>query len=105
MRSSKYNSKITFVDGIRFDSKREARRYSELKLAQKVGIIRDLELQPEYVYEVDYKKMFSYFADFRYQDVKSGQVITEDCKGFKTQVYKLKKKLIEAQHKRRIIET
>ena len=93
----------TVVDGITFDSKREANRYSELLLMEKAGIIASLRLQPEFKCMVNGKKVCTYKADFEYLMVDDigpqgqiGYYIVEDVKGFKTPVYRLKKKLVEA---------
>lgn len=102
---SKYGAKKTEVDGFIFDSKREAERYSELKIREKAGEIFDLELQPRFECVVNGKLICTYIADFRYKErfhsKKDGEGITfqtlvEDVKGMKTPVYKLKKKLVEA---------
>lgn len=95
---SKYNARRTELDGITFDSKREADRYAMLKILQKAGEISDLELQPEYelipgyVYEGKKIRPLKYRADFRYRN--RGQLVVEDCKGCKTPVYLLKKKML-----------
>tara|TARA_R110000824_G_scaffold36098_1_gene112426 strand:- start:2528 stop:2836 length:309 start_codon:yes stop_codon:yes gene_type:complete len=91
---TKYRAIKTEVDGITFDSRKEAARYKELILLEKSGVISHLELQPQYDCVVDGKKICSYRADFRYFDEKS--CVIEDVKGYKTPVYKLKKKLVEA---------
>lgn len=101
-RISKYRAVKTVVDGITFDSKAEARRYRELKLLEDSGFIRRLELQPEFVFELDGKPIFKYRADFRY--FEGGTRIVEDVKGVRTDVYRLKKKLIEAAFNVRITE-
>ncbi|MDU4209175.1 MAG: DUF1064 domain-containing protein [Finegoldia magna] len=96
---SKYKAKKTTVDGIKFDSKREANRYCELKLLEKAKEIRNLVLQPRFLLqdeffdknEVKHKKI-EYVADFMYID-KCGKTIVEDVKGVLTDVYKLKKKM------------
>jgi len=100
---TKYRAIRTMVDGIYFDSKREANRYSELKMMEKAGIIASLKLQPEFKCQIDGKKICTYKADFEYlmvdeqgPDGQIGYYIVEDVKGFKTPVYKLKKKLVEA---------
>ena len=100
---TKYRAIRTMVDGIYFDSKREANRYSELKMMEKAGIINSLKLQPEFKCVVNGKKVCTYKADFEYLMVDDigpqGQIsyyIVEDVKGFKTPVYRLKKKLVEA---------
>ncbi len=104
-KKSKYKAKKVVVDGITFDSKKEARRYSELKLLEKTDLIRDLELQKRYELQAKYKnglgkgiRKIEYVADFVYYDVKKDKVVVEDVKGYKTDIYKLKKKLFEKQH-------
>lgn len=100
----KYHSKKTIIDGIEFDSKKESMRYQELKLLERAGKIRDLKLQPEYELIPKFKKNNKtyrktiYKADFSYFDIESNKYITEDVKGFKTDVYKLKKKLFEYRY-------
>ena len=95
---NKYNAKPIVIDGIRFDSTGEGRRYSELKLLLKAGIISKLELQPVYLLQEAFThkgkkhRVINYKADFRY--IENGEIITEDFKGFKTNTYKLKKKLL-----------
>ena len=91
---NKYRAVKTEVDGIMFDSKREAARYMELMLLQKAGEISRLELQPKYDCVVNGHKICNYKADFRYFNA-NGSVV-EDVKGMKTPVYRLKKKLVEA---------
>lgn len=95
----KYNSKKTVVDGIAFDSKREARRYQELKALEKAGRITDLKLQVPYTLMSSTKdangktiRGIKYIADFVYRE--NGQEVVEDCKGYRTEVYKIKKKLM-----------
>ena len=102
-RRSKYNAKKTVVDGIVFHSKAEARRYPILKLLEKSGHIKDLRLQVPFVYRINDKKIFTYYADFTYFDVNNNDTI-EDVKGMKTPVYRLKKKLIEAHYGIKITE-
>lgn len=95
----KYNAKKTAVDGITFDSKKEATRYRELKALERVGKIDRLELQPRFVlmdgfrYEGKAVRKIEYVADFLYRDLSTCELIVEDVKGVKTDVYKLKKKL------------
>ncbi len=100
---SKYRAVKTTVDNIVFDSKKEARRYGELKLMLRSGQIRNLEIQPELDFILEGEKIFTYRADFVY--FEGDKRIIEDCKGFKTPVYRLKKKLIEKQCKLKIRET
>lgn len=96
---SKYNAKKTNVDGIKFDSIREADRYCELKLLEKAKEIRNLELQPRFLLQDKFKdktgtthRKIEYVADFMYID-KCGKTIVEDVKGVLTDVYKIKKKM------------
>lgn len=103
-RSSKYNAIKTEIDGFLFDSRREAIRYAELKNLEQVGEIADLELQPVFPCVINDKPICKYIADFRYTSVKRGNVVIEDAKGFKTPVYRLKKKMVEAIYNIIIIE-
>jgi len=104
MRRHKYNAKKTIVDGITFDSKREAARYQELKLLERAGEIRNLKLQPRYVLQDSFRKngvthrAITYVADFEYIDNQTNTVVVEDVKGKKTAVYNLKKKLFEKKY-------
>nr|DAH11026.1 MAG TPA: Endonuclease [Caudoviricetes sp.] len=97
-RGSKYNAKKTVVDGIEFDSAKEAKRYAKLSALEDAGKIQGLRLQVPFEllpsFECDgvkYRGM-KYVADFVYY--RDGKVVVEDCKGFKTAEYKLKKKLV-----------
>lgn len=99
----KYGAKPTTEQGIRFASKAEAARYRELDLLAVAGAIRDLERQPAYPIIVtgpDHKPRIVavYIADFRYREGLEGILRIEDVKGVRTPLYKLKKKLIEAQY-------
>jgi len=94
---SKYHNKITYFNGIRFDSAKEANRYRELLLMQRAGIIQNLERQVYYMLkptqrDKNGKVLFSkmgYKADFVYQ--RDGKLVVEDVKGVKTPLYKWKK--------------
>jgi hypothetical protein len=79
-----------------FASKREAHRYSELLLLERAGHIKSLELQPKYEFVINGVKVTTYKADFRY--VEKGATVVEDAKGYRTQVYRLKVKLMKALH-------
>lgn len=92
---SKYHARKTEVDGYVFDSRAEARHYSELALLEKAGEIFDLECQPKFDITVNRKHICNYFADFQYV-TSDGDKIVEDVKGVRTGVYRLKKKLVEA---------
>jgi hypothetical protein len=95
--SHKYNAKKTVIDGITFDSKKEAMRYEHLKNLERVGKIDRLVLQPRYTLQDKFEcadgeklRKIEYVADFEYEE--DGVVIVEDVKGMKTDVYKLKRK-------------
>ena len=95
---NKYRNTITIVDDIRFHSKKEANRYRELTMLRNSKFISDLTLQPKFKITLNEKFICTYTADFAYYDHKLGTIIYEDVKGYRTQVYKLKKKLTEAQY-------
>jgi hypothetical protein len=103
-RYRKYGNTKTEVDGIKFDSKKEANRWSELKLLAMAGKIRNLKRQVPIRCEVNGVLVCKYIADFTYdEECNAGFMaywgfVVEDAKGFKTEVYKLKKKLVEACH-------
>lgn len=103
MRKNKYSAIKTEVDGIKFDSKAEARRYQNLRLLEKAGEISELSLQPRYDLVVNGKKCGFYKADFKY--IENGKEVVEDVKGITTTVYKLKKKLVKAIYGIDIYET
>lgn len=104
----KYRAKPMEIDGRRFASQAEGRRYAELKLLLQVNAISDLECQPVFPLHVvklyrngmpiEIETVAKYIADFQYIDLKSGEIVVEDVKGFKTETYRLKKKLVEAIH-------
>ena len=96
-KKSKYSSAKTDIDGIRFDSKKEAEFYAELKLREKAGEISHLRLQPRYLLQEAFRhngkqyREIEYVADFEY--IKNGETVVVDVKGFRTAVYMIKKKL------------
>lgn len=97
---SKYNNKKTVVDNITFDSKKEANRYRELKTIEKHGDIRDLRLQVPFELlprQCD-ERAVKYIADFVYFDTINSVYVIEDVKGFRTDVYKLKRKLFKYRY-------
>lgn len=112
---SKYGNKKVTIDGILFDSGREGKRYKTLKILQKVGEISDLKLQVKYplankedIESAKKRKLGklavpTYVADFVY--VKDGEVIVEDSKGHKTNMYRLKKRFMKLIHDIDILET
>lgn len=97
----KYKNKKVMIDGIKFDSKKEANRYQELKLMQRAGIITDLQRQVKYVLIPSQKgddgrvieRPCTYIADFVYID-ENGKTVVEDTKGYRTSDYKIKRKLM-----------
>ena len=99
---NKYHNQKTIVDGIEFDSKKEANRYCELKLLEKAGVIKYLELQPRFLLQPSFRKngklhrKIEYIADFSY--VENNQLILEDVKGQETEVFKLKHKIFEYRY-------
>lgn len=100
---SKYGNKKTVVDGFKFDSKKEADRYLVLKDMLMHDEIEDLQLQPKFLLQENYKykgetiRKIYYIADFSYK--KEGNLVVEDVKGKKTDVYKLKRKLFLYRYK------
>lgn len=120
-QTSKYHNRKIEINGIRFDSHKEAQRYVQLMNAMRLGAIRDLRLQVDFTLQEAYTdwhgnriRAIRYRADFTYQltgdfpasisaedrelwrrYIESGkETVIEDVKGVKTQVYKLKEKLI-----------
>jgi hypothetical protein len=82
------------VDGISFASKKEARRYGELRLMERAGMIDNLALQPRFPLLVNGELVCTYVADFAY-NTKTARVV-EDAKGVQTPEFKLKRKLMKA---------
>lgn len=99
-RGSKFGNQTTVKDGKGFESKREADRYQELSLLLAAGLIKDLRTQVPYIIvpESAHGPQLVYIADFVYIDTKTGKEVVEDAKGFKTAVYKLKKRLMAERH-------
>lgn len=99
---NKYHNQKETIDGITFASRKEAKRYQELKLLERAGIIKELQLQKKFELQPKYKnnegqtiRAITYVADFFYYDNEKKQYFVEDTKGYRTEVYKLKKKLFE----------
>ena len=99
VKKHKYSARPTIVDGIKFASAKEARRYGELRLLQTAGKISQLELQPRFKLVIQE----TYVADFRY--VELGETVVEDVKGFMTSEYKRKRKAMKIQHGITILQT
>jgi hypothetical protein len=121
-RKNKYKNKKVEIDGIVFDSKKEARRYQELLLLERNGIIKDIQRQVKFVLipaqrEPDsigarggvhkgkvLENECSYIADFVYFDNIANEVVVEDTKGFRTKDYVIKRKLMLKIHGIKITE-
>ena len=101
---SKYNSKKIEYNGERFDSKKECERYLYLKEMEENGEIHNLKRQVPIIllegYQLEGERKvqpIKYMCDFIYDD-SNGTTHYEDCKGFRTEVYKLKKKMFESRY-------
>jgi hypothetical protein len=111
---SKYKNKKVLVDGVAFDSKKEAKRYRELKLMEDAGMISRLERQVKFDLLPNQKdpdgkvieRKVQYVADFVY--TKNGKVIVEDVKGYRDggayRVFVIKRKLMLYRFGLRVIE-
>jgi hypothetical protein len=109
-KESKYHNKPCVVEGKKFDSRKEARRYGELCFLERAGEIRNLKRQVKFelIPKQDGERACHYKADFTYYEKdKNGewQYIVEDCKGMRTDVYKIKRKLMLRIYSIRIRET
>lgn len=118
---SKYHSKKVKIDGILFDSKREAQRYMELQLLERAGKIHGLRRQVKFqLIPAQYERVWdekkrcwkkgkclerecNYIADHVYYD-ENGEFVVEDAKGFRTKDYAIKRKLMLHVHGKRIVE-
>lgn len=104
-RKSKYgNKKVTTLTGEKFDSKKEAARYAALQMLEKAGKVKFIQRQVPFPIEVNGHHICKYIADFVYLDCETMDNVIEDAKGVKTDVYKLKKKLVKAVHGKEIRE-
>ena len=109
--ANKYHAQKVSVGGITFDSRKEADRWQTLRLLERAGKISGLQRQVAYpllpAQKVDGKtaeRAVRYIADFVYLDTATGKIVVEDVKGVKTEVYKLKRKLMLFFHGIRIKE-
>lgn len=91
---SKYRNVPTILGGIRFDSKREANRWAELDMLEHAGKIKKLERQVTFPLIVNGQRIAKYIADFVY--IEDRKRIIEDCKGYRTREYRMKKALMKA---------
>jgi hypothetical protein len=103
-KKNKYNNTKVEYKGIRFDSIKEMKHYQLLEYLQKIGEIKELKLQVPYELIPKYKinnktvRKTTYIADFTYITTKDDKLHIVDTKGFKTDVYRLKKKLFEYKY-------
>ena len=107
---NKYHNKKVIYEGIVFDSKKEAKRYGELLLLNRAGVIHNLQRQVEFVLIPSQycdgkcvERKCSYIADFVYLD-ENNALVVEDTKGFRTPDYIIKRKLMLFVHGIRICE-
>lgn len=97
MTYRKYRALKTTVGGITFDSCLEAKRYTQLKMLEKAGTIKNVQIQPKFRLMNSFKyngktiKAIDYIADFMYEE--DGKKIVEDVKGIRTKEYIIKSKL------------
>lgn len=122
-RRSKYHSRKIEVDGQKFDSMKEYQRYNDLRILEKAGKIIDLRRQVHFQLipgqrEPDkagprggvirgkvIERPVEYIADFVYTDGETGEIVVEDVKGMRTEVYKIKRKLMLYKYGIKILET
>lgn len=103
-RRPKYGAVRTVADGISYASKKEARRGVALGFLLRAGEVTDLVRQKRYAFDVNGQHICTYVADFVYRD-KGGTLIVEDVKGYKTDEYRIKRKLMKAIYGIDILET
>jgi len=103
----KYKSTPTVVDGIKFSSKLESKRYEYLRELEKEHRISNLELQPKFLLQESFRKdgelfrKVEYVADFRYYDNEKQKEVVEDVKSFITEkdgLFRIKRKLYEYKY-------
>lgn len=99
---NKYHNDKVEVQGVKFVSKKEARRWAELRLLERGKKISDLQRQVKFELIPTQRdgegkvieRAVNYIADFMYYDVEKGKIVVEDTKGFKTPEYIIKRKLM-----------
>ena len=100
IKQNKYKNKKVEYHGNKFDSKKEGAYYLKLKTMEELGIIRDLKLQVKFELQPSFKfngktiRAINYIADFTYYDENNRYLIV-DTKGVKTEIYKIKKKMMQ----------
>lgn len=100
---TKYRNIKTTYNGIKFDSKKEANYCFELDMRKKAGEVISYEMQVPFQVVLNEKKICKYILDFMVL-LKDGSIEYVDVKGMKTTVYRIKKKLVEAQFNLKIKE-
>ena len=108
---SKYGNRKVVFNGETFDSEKEFGRYRELQLLERAGEIEDLQRQARFrlvepgngTYRME--KAVDYIADFVYHDSRTGALIVEDSKGYRTPEYVIKRKLMLEKYGISILET
>jgi hypothetical protein len=102
---TKYRAQPVVIDGIRFPSKGEAKRWGELQLLQRAGQITELERQRRFKLNAEGgQKVGEYVADFCYRERPTMKFVVEDYKGFPTPLYLWKRRHFEAQYGVKITE-
>lgn len=100
LRAQKYRNEKVRLDGFVFASKKEASRFVELRMRQKMGEISGLTVHPRFDLIVNGEKVGVYVADFLYfvchNDIRGSCKVVEDTKGYRTRDFILKKKLMKA---------
>lgn len=96
-RGNKYRNRRVVVDGLKFDSVREAKRYRQLAVLERAGVINSLKRQVRFPLIVNDQLVCTYIADFTYVN-EAGQKIIEDSKGFATREFRIKSKLFASLH-------
>lgn len=107
-KPAKYRNKPTVIEGIRFDSRAESRRYEQLKMLEKAGTITNLRRQPKFLIQPGFtdwegkrQQAIHYKGDFAYTEQMSTGFwveVVEDVKGVETEAFKLKWKMVKYQN-------
>ena len=95
-KGNKYGNKKVTVSGVTYDSKGEYQRECALKIQEKSGIIKNLKRQVRFSFIHNNVKICDYIADWAYTIVETGTPVIEDWKGFETDMFKLKSKMMKA---------
>lgn len=96
-RGTKYRNRRITIDGLKFDSVREAKRWKQLATLERAGVINSLKRQVRFPLIVNECLVCTYVADFTYIN-EAGQKVVEDSKGYVTREFKTKVKLFAALH-------